>query len=57
MATTDAILPADGSRAQFDRDGYLCPVAVLSPADTRHYHERTMAFHEADRERLAALRA
>ena len=57
MATTDAILPADGSRAQFDRDGYLCPVPVLSPAETQHYHERYLTFHEAHRERLAALSA
>ena len=43
--------------AQFERDGYLCPVPALSAERTAHYRERYLAFYEQHKSRLNALRA
>ena len=57
MATATPILPAAVSVAQFERDGYICPVPVLTPAETLQYHDLYIAFHAAHQTRLAALKA
>ena len=44
-------------RSQFERDGYLCPVPVLTPAQTRNYRDLYLGFHEKHQSRLQALRA
>ena len=49
--------PQTPARAQFDRDGYLCPIDALSPEKTAHYRALYLDFHARHRERLAALRA
>lgn len=48
---------AQVSRAQFDRDGYLCPVQGLSPARTAHYRALYLEFHARHKAQLDALRA
>jgi ectoine hydroxylase-related dioxygenase (phytanoyl-CoA dioxygenase family) len=49
--------PATIERQQFDRDGYLCPVEALSPAQTAHYRALYLDFHARHKQRLDALRA
>lgn len=49
--------PQQVSREQFERDGYICPVPVLTADETAHYRALYLAFFEKHRDRLAALRA
>ena len=51
-AIAPPIMPADVSRAQFEKEGYLCPVPVLSPAETRHYYDLYMAFYAKHKQAL-----
>jgi non-heme Fe2+,alpha-ketoglutarate-dependent halogenase len=44
------------TREAFERDGYFCPLPVLTPAEVEHYLAQYMAFHERHQSRLAALR-
>ena len=45
------------SKAQFDRDGYVCPVQALSPEQTAYYRAHYLAFHDRHKARLDALKA
>ncbi len=49
--------PATARRAAFDRDGYLCPLPALDPAEVAHYRRLYDAFHARHADRLAAMRA
>lgn len=50
-----AISPQDVSRAQFDRDGYVCPVQVLTPQRTAWYREHFDDYYRRHDARLKAL--
>lgn len=50
-----AIQPPDVSRAQFDRDGYVCPVQVLTPQRTAYYRAHFDDYYRRHDERLKAL--
>ena len=51
------MLPAEVSRQRFERDGFVCPVSVLTADETRLYHGLYMAFYEKHQARLNALKA
>jgi non-heme Fe2+,alpha-ketoglutarate-dependent halogenase len=55
-AAARPVLPREVSKAAFDRDGYVCPVPVLSEAETRHYRAQFDAYYARHAERLAALK-
>lgn len=57
MPPAPPVQPRDVSRRQFDRDGYVCPVPVLSAGETAHFRALYLAFFEQHRDRLAALKA
>ncbi len=57
MAATPALLPSAVSPAQFERDGYICPVTALTPDQTAHYRALYLAFYDKHRARLDALKA
>ena len=50
-----ALHPRALSRSDFDRDGYICPVNVLSPQETAEYRRAYDDFAERHRDRLSAL--
>lgn len=54
---TAAWLAQQVSKAQFERDGYVCPVQALSPQQTAHYRAHYLAFHDRHKARLDALKA
>jgi hypothetical protein len=51
------LMPPQISKAQFERDGYLCPIQALSPEQTAHYRALYLAFYDKHKSRLDALRA
>lgn len=51
------MLPLQVSRTQFERDGYICPIPVLTAEETGHYRALYLAFFEKHNDRLTALRA
>lgn len=54
---SSSIPAATLARERFARDGYLCPLPALGTVETAHYRAQYLAFHEAHRSRLAALKA
>ena len=51
------LAPGDITRTRFERDGYLCPIGALTPAQAAHYRAHYLDFHARHRSRLDALRA
>lgn len=50
------MLPRQVSKADFDRDGYCCPVVALSAEETTHYRRLFDAYYARHQQRLDALR-
>ena len=50
-------LPAKVSKTRFDRDGFICPVPVLTAEETRRYQDLYIAFYEKHKSRLDAMKA
>ena len=44
-------------RAQFDTDGFICPMPALTPDQAAHYRAHYLAFHDRHQAKLDALTA
>ena len=45
------------AKADFERDGFVCPLPALSSAETAHYRARYLDFYDQHKTRLAAMKA
>ncbi len=52
-----SLAPCEVTRQRFERDGFVCPVDALTPAQTAHYRALYLDFHQRHKTRLDALRA
>jgi len=50
-----ATAPRSALRAQFDRDGFICPLPALSPERTAHYRAHYLDFQASHQAQLDAL--
>ncbi len=56
-ATSNPSSAPSPMRSRFDADGFVCPLAALSPQQAAHYRQRYLDFHADHRSRLDALPA